>query len=177
MDGLLPYGGSSITRLTALINKDNSSQIRYGIDFTFTLPESNTQKPGKDTKIFVLPKPSKLYYDKPIPIYYKRLTLTALDRLPEGMVNPVFIPSVPFTIHDILPQINEALGIDLLAKEVVNAEHVEVLPRYPLRIVEGMSVAWIDSDYEFPAVHDRTEIPLSSIITTTVMSGLTYLPS
>lgn len=177
MDGLKPYGGSSIARLTALINKDNSSQIQYGVDFTFTLPASNFEKPGKDTKIYVLPKPSKLYYDDPIPIYYKRLSLTALERLPEGMVRSVFIPKVPFTIHEILPQINDALGIAITAKEVVDEEHVEVLPRYPLRIADGLSVAWIDSDYAFPAVHDRTEIELSTIITTTSLSGLTYLPS
>jgi hypothetical protein len=181
MEALKPYGGDSVSRLTELINKDNEKpgreDIVFGEDFTLGLPKPFSGKFGENTQIILFPEPSAEFYEDPIPIDYFRLPLTALDRLPAGMVTSVPIAQLPFSIHDILPLINECLGIDLLADEVENTTYTTVLPRYPLRIIQDVSVAWIESDYAFPADHGDVEIDLADMIVTTDLNGLNYDPS
>jgi hypothetical protein len=109
-------------------------------------------------------------------VFYRRLGLTALDRLSEGFIQPVIIPTTPFRIHDILPQINAALGLDLSPDEVVDQTFFAVQDDYPLRIIEANSLAWFDSDFRFKAVVESPgeEIPLSFAIPNTELNGLFY---
>jgi len=115
-----PYAGSSAERLTALINKDNNSEIREGVDFYFGVPEAYTDTEGRNTQIVLTPIPGRPFNPVQKTVFYKRLELAALSRLPEGMVKTVRIEAVPFSIHEILGALNAALGVDLQPDEVAD---------------------------------------------------------
>lgn len=174
MDHLTPYGGLSTNRLTAMINQDNRSALRYGVDFTFGQPELFAGTGGRNTRVKLVSLKPNRYWDEWI--YYRRLPLTALDRLPEGMVKPVPISSLPFSIHQLLPQINAALGLDLVQEEVEDATFFAPQSDYPLRIVDANSVAWYNSDFHFKAVFPEppVEMWLSERLPNTQLSGLFY---
>lgn len=174
MTRLTPYSGLSAQRLTAMINQDNRSSLRLGIDFTLGLPQE-FEGEGRNTQVVMTPVPGTRYKG-PETVYYKRLALDALNRLPEGSVLPVEIPQGPFWIHDILPQINEGLGLNLTAEEVVNQYHEEEFPSYPLRIDSSKSLAWVDFEFTFVVVRKQSpvDIPLTEVIPNNYLSGLEY---
>jgi hypothetical protein len=173
MDNTKPYAGASDQRLTALINQDNNSALQLGVDFTFGSPQPYSDSTGRNTEVILTPVPGRPYAPTPEPVHYVRLALTVLDDLPVGWVKPVSIRSVPFSIRGILANINAALGLDLIADEVVDATYSVEADQYPLAVNEAVSLAWIDSDFQFKAVFG--EVPLSSVVTNQELSGLNYV--
>ncbi len=174
MTRLTPYSGSSAQRLTAMINQDNRSTLRLGIDFSFGLPTS-FEGEGRNTQVVMTPVPGTRFKG-PETVYYKRLTLDSLNRLPEGSVIPVEIPQGAFWIHDILPRINAGLGLSLTPEEVINQYHDEETPTYPLRIDSSKSLAWVDSEFTFIVVREEpaVDVPLTDVIPVNYLSGLEY---
>lgn len=146
-----PYSGTSKDRLTALINQDNNTSLVENVDFTYGIPEVFSGNNGRNTRIKLTPltgEKSEAY------VNYWRLSITALDQLPDGYIEVVQIPQLPFTIHSVLDAINTALGLDLTPDEVVNETHTEPKTSYPLKIRTG-SFAWLPSTYYFKANMDN----------------------
>ena len=172
-----PYAGSSAERLTALINKDNNSEIREGVDFYFGVPQAYNDTEGRNTQIVLTPIPGRPFNPVQKTVFYKRLELTALSRLPEGMVKTVRIEAVPFSIHEILGALNEALGVDLQPEEVEDQTFDTEESTYALSIAgESASLAWLQSTFEFKAVHGNEPVPLSDAIAVSMLNGLIYNP-
>jgi len=142
-----PYLGLSAQRLTDWINSDNSTSYQLGVDFTFSGPALYTDSLGRNTKVTMQPADSTKYASTDI--HYWRLPLTILNNLPQGNVNPVPIPQLPFSIHGILDAINTALGLNLTPDEVPDQTFTTELASYPLHINDAVSLAWIDSDFQF----------------------------
>jgi hypothetical protein len=92
-------------------------------------------------------------------MHYWRLPLTAVNDLPDGFIVPVEIAAVPFSLHDILDDINTALGLTLSVNEVVDQTFTVEQASYPLRINELASYAWLDSDFSFSAHFPSTGGP------------------
>ena len=145
-DPLEPYEGLSRDRLVALINKnlDFGDQIVYGVDFTFG-KITTIYTPEYNTRVRLKPTNSGAFVEQDI--FYNRLDIDALSRLPAGTIQPVDV-SLPFTIHGVLPAINAALGLDLLASEVFDATHTQAQATYTLQ-VRSNQYAWMPSSYEF----------------------------
>lgn len=169
-----PYAGLSPQRLTDLINTDNDTTLQLGVDFTFGAPSTYTDSSGRNTKITMTPV-AGTNWPKAETIHYTRLALTVLDDLPVGWVKPVLIPSVPFTLSDMLSSINEALGLNLTADEIVNTVYRQAQTSYRLPINNAVSLGWIDSDFEFEAEYPGGAIPLASAIVNPTLNGLTYV--
>ena len=168
-----PYGGTSAARLTALVNRFNASSLVYGLDITFNAPRSYVGENDANTVVTIVPLRYPGRYSA-ADVGYTRLPISALDQLPQGFIKPVQIHSVPFSVHGILPRINEALGLDLVPTEVENIVFEESEDFYTLTIKEG-SLCWLPSSVVFSAEH-VVDVSLSSIITVTVLNGLTYRP-
>ena len=168
-----PYSGTSVARLTALVNGADHNTLVYGLDFTFGAPVAVLEDEARNTKVDIIPLRNADKYTK-VTVEYTRLPLNALDLLPPGFTQPVRIYTVPFTIHSILPRINAALGLNLVPEEVEDTVCDLEMASYPLSVVEG-SLAWLPSSVNF-AVEHVVDIPLSDIITVTTLNGLIYNP-
>lgn len=169
MDNPKPYAGTSGQRLTALINTDNNSALQLGVDFTLSAPQPYSDSAGRNTRVMITALDSA-YDPRPKPLHYKRLDLRVLDQLPEGWVTAVSVAGLPFSVHDILDDINAALGLDLQPEEVVNTTYTTGALQYRLVIDDTVSLAWIDSDYRFRVVFPEG-IPLDSVIQVTTLNG------
>lgn len=176
MPTLTPYIGTSVDRLTKMINQDNGKQLQVGVDFTYGTPVTVTSgKDGRNTKVTLTPIPGTKYEkDGPKDVFYWRLGIDALGRLPAGSLDEVQVPNVPFKIHAILPLINQALGLNLLPEEVENTEYTVQADSYTLTIVEG-SLAWKPSSYTFAAHNTGEDIPLASVVVNTNLNGFEYV--
>jgi hypothetical protein len=143
-----PYVGLSPARLTDLINSDNSSSLVLGTDFTFAQPQAYSDSAGRNTKVKMVPvDPTKYAVTE---IHYWRLPLTVLNEIPAGST-PVMIAQTPFSLHDILDQINGTLGLNLTPDEVIDQSFSAKQASYPIHINELVSLAWLDSDFQFQA--------------------------
>lgn len=169
-----PYSGLSSDRLTELINSDNRSALVEGVDFTYGNPIGYSGPANRNTQVTITPV-SGAKYKGPKDLHYRRLELSVLDNLPPGSVAKVEIPSLPFSIHGILNEINIALGLNLTVDEVHDATFDEKLPEYPLRINEDISLAWLDVDYQFKVHHIGDNIPLEDVIVFNVLDGLEFV--
>lgn len=150
MSMIRPYAGFSNDRLTKLINDNNGATFATGVDFIFG-PYAASSVGGHNTRVRVIPLNQQLYVEQNV--YYTRLDLQVLTRLPAGEIQPVTLTELPFMIHDILDDINAALGLNLLPSEVLNEEHTAVQTHYPLRIKADSSLAWVPSMYEFEIIN------------------------
>lgn len=173
-DSSTPYAGESPQRLTDLINSDNGTSLQLGVDFTFGPPSAYSDRLGRNTKVSMIPVPGSPWTHNEV-IHYTRLALTVLNDLPSGWVKAVEIQSVPFTLSGMLQAINEALGLNLSVDEIVDTVYDNAQGSYRLPINNAASLAWIDSEFSFKATFPGGDIPLSSAIVNSVLSGLTYL--
>lgn len=173
MPSLTPYIGLSNLRLTAMLNKDNNKTLSEGVDFTYGDVVAIIGRGGRNALVTLTPVLGS-GYPSAQDIQYWRLGIDAIGRLPAGSTDPVPVPRLPFNIHGILPVINTALGLNLRPAEVEDTIYTEEAPSYALKIVEG-SLTWFPSTYTFPATNTGEDTPLSSIILTTVLSGLVYV--
>lgn len=173
-DSTTPYAGGSPQRLTDLINSDNGTSLQLGVDFTFGPPSAYSDSLGRNTKVSMIPAPGSKWARSEV-VHYTRLALTVLNDLPSGWVKAVEIQSVPFTLSGMLQAINEALGLNLSVDEIVDTVYDNAQISYRLPINNAVSLAWIDSEFSFKASFPGGDIPLSSAIIHTALSGLTYL--
>lgn len=157
---LKPYLGLSKTRLVALINENVLAQVPAtpaiveGTDFTFgNITTIFTDE--YNTRIRLRPVNTGLYVEQDL--FYNRLSLEVLTRLPAGAITPVDILQVPFTIHGILAKINQALDLNLLASEVVNTHYATREDTYRVQVLSGASLAWLPSYFDFTANHTVPE--------------------
>lgn len=172
MADMRPYGGSSLARLAKMINDDNATQLIPGVDYTLGPPLAYTDTEGRNTQVVLTPlvaTATKVAQN----VHFWRLDLAVLGELPPGYIQPVVIDTVPFTIHQILPQLNQALGLDLTESEVVNTQYTVPQAAYTLQIRNENSLAWTGA-YGFQAQFPEPYIPLSDIITETRLIGLEW---
>jgi hypothetical protein len=158
---LTPYIGDCNQRLADLINAANGSNFTLGVDYTLGVPQPYSDSAGRNTLIILTPTDTSLPEQV---LHYTRLPLTVLDQLPEGSVSPVTIPQLPFTVHGMLADINAALGISLLAEEVVDAQYTTQQDSYPLQITDDC-VGWVPSDYAFPAFFVPVQVTHTDLLT------------
>ena len=144
-----PYAGESAQRLVNMINSDNNSALKLGVDFNFSNMSPYSDASGRNTKITMVATDSA---QGSVTVHYWRLPLTVLNDLPAGYIQPVLIDSLPFSLHGILDRINTALGLNLTTDEVVDQTFTAQQDTYPLQINEATSLAWLNSNYAFPAV-------------------------
>jgi hypothetical protein len=171
MSTLKPYSGRSALRLTSLVNRANKKNLLYGVDFTFGTPRTQLGLEQTNTEVDVVPLRELDKY-RTASVAYTRLPISVLELLPLGTLLPVNIYSVPFRIHEVLPRINEALGVNLAPEEVEDALCENVEESYALTIKEG-SLAWLPSSIQFTAQHLK-DIPLDTFLRIRVLNGLVY---
>lgn len=144
-----PYKGTSKSRLLVMANDDNGTNHKDPEDVQFENVRQNTGPGGRNTAITAIPTDTSKQSQV---LRYTRLPLSVLYDLGREQLRPVKIESVPFKIHDILDEINDALGLDLLPEEVTNNEYTELKGIYTLRIAGATSsIAWTSSSYDFIA--------------------------
>lgn len=144
-----PYKGTSKSRLLEMANNDNGTNHKDPEDVQFENVRQNSGPAGRNTAITAIPTDTSKQSQV---LRYTRLPLSVLYDLSRDQLRPVKIESVPFKIHDILDEINDALGLDLLPEEVTNDEYTEIKGIYTLRIAGATSsIAWTSSSYDFIA--------------------------
>lgn len=144
-----PYKGLSEERLVDMANSDNGTNWKLGEDLEFSSLKVRVSPGGRNTAIEVLPlKPTH----KQQTLTYTRLPLDVMYSLTRDQLRPVKLESVPFSIHEKLDEINDALGLTLTPEEVVDTTYTEVKGIYELQIAHNTaSVAWLQSKYQFVA--------------------------
>lgn len=172
MDNDKPYSGYSSPRLTELINTANEANLQEGVDFTFGLPSPYSDSKGRNTKVQITPTNQRRRKQE---IHYTRLSLDVLNRMPGAPTLEVEIPAIPFNTRQILPKINEALGINLTENEIEDEIFSSKLVAYPLRINSAISLAWIDSDFKFKARHPDGPPSLSDMTPFNVLDGFQFV--
>ncbi len=158
-----PYKGLSRNRLTALINEVNGKGRVENVDFTYGLPRAELGPNGENTAVTLTPVPGTSY-EGPQDIHYTRLPISVVGELPYNVIEPAFLPTVPFSIKNVLPEINRALGLDLTPDEVVDRQYNAHQSTYILTINESRSLAWVGS-IEFQATTVRLT-PLDELLST-----------
>lgn len=146
-----PYKGLSRNRLTDLLNEVNGRGRVEDVDFTYGIPTAVTGPNGENTRVTTTPVPGTNYLG-PVDVYYTRLPISVVGELPYNTVEPPVINAFPFWIRNILPEINRALGLDLIPDEVVNVQYTEPQDSYTLTI-NNKSLAWTPSSLTFKAIN------------------------
>lgn len=163
---LKPYGGLSRHRLTELINSANQSSLIEGIDFEYGSPEKLIDHPKHNTKVRLFAKrPGKADVD----ITYTRLGIHILANLPPEMLGEILIDALPLNVRSSIDDINQALGLDLVADEIEDFIFYDERSSYPIRIRGRNSLAWLTSEINVRARH---AVPLFSIWPNTELDGL-----
>lgn len=147
MARLMPYAGTSHDRLTELIKNSQPSALPPDVRFVFRNVVALPSQEVGDTRVSVTP------YLHDVPkmeqqVLYYRLPIDVLYDLPEGSILPIGGVVWPTTLHELLPQINIALGLDLLPNEVENYAINEKPLRITLNILPGC-LAWMPGPYYF----------------------------
>lgn len=156
MTRVKPYSGKSVDRLTGIIKAANPKANETNISFDFGLPAS-APNAYLNTRVFVRPVYAQAPGAVAIPpgpfeeIQYRRLSLEVLHYLPACEVFPVTGLELPFSIHEQLDKINDALGLDLQPEEVVNHRYTHAAATYRLEIANDNNLAWLKSSYDFEA--------------------------
>lgn len=149
MPRIKPYSGTSKERLSHLIRKAQRPALSSTVSFDFKNPVADVASPVHGaTKVMTKAKAGNRV-DKAVNINYKRLSAEVLLDLPPGELLPFDPMMFPTTMHAILPQINQALGLDLITDEVVNTSLLAI-PENGLTItITENSLAWKSGDYLF----------------------------
>jgi hypothetical protein len=87
--------------------------------------------------------------DPPVELNFKRLSIEALSRLPVGEIIPFDPILFPTSVHAILPQINKALGLDLVTSELEDTVLAEVPVNGLTLTLTASSLAWLPGEYFF----------------------------
>ena len=141
MARIKPYRGKSKERLNAMIRATTVPAIPK--DITLLISDTVEQEQGQNTNSKVDVRAVMSHgVSAPITLKYRRLNIGMLKRLPNGELLPYKDIAFPTTVHQILPIINEALGVDLHWSEVIN-DRVDSIPANGLTIrINENSHAW-----------------------------------
>ena len=149
MPRIKPYGGTSKERLSHLIRKAQRPALSSTVSFDFDNPVEDTASHVIGATKVVTKAKTGHRIDKAVNVGYKRLSAEVLLDLPPGELLPFDPMQFPTTMHAILPQINQALGLDLVTDEVVNTPLLSI-PENGLTItITENSLAWRPGDYLF----------------------------
>lgn len=149
MTRIKPYQGTSHTRLSQLIRSSQVPPLPSSTTFTFGPVREGTQPVPGATEIDVAAH-AGTRHDAAVTVNYKRLSAEALKRLPAGEIVPFDPMTFPTTMHAILPQINNALGLNLVANEVLDVA-LPSIPENGITItITASSLAWLAGEYLFP---------------------------
>lgn len=166
---ITPYWGTSKNRFAELISKGKSQKLIPDVDFTVSVPVVVANILPRNTRVAItFNRPGFIRQQEG---RYTRLNITVLDKLPIGNILPVYIPTVPFKIHEILNEINFALGLSLDPSEVENTRYSTVKTSYQLRTKD--SLAWT-GNYTFKVTNVKTYIPLGTVLVDTNLNGFKY---
>lgn len=155
MARLTPYDGTSHSRLSDLIKKSQEKPLPAEVEFEFSDVRSVTSERHGETLVAV--KPS--LYGKPAPkqdLRYLRLPLDVIWELPEGSVLPIEDIVYPSTLFDVLPIINQQLGLELTEAELTNYDITERPIMLTLNIKDNC-LAWIPGAYNIPVVNNMPD--------------------
>lgn len=168
-----PYIGSSVERLVKLINNDNDTNWVLGTHFEFGPVEDFSDNKGRNTQVLMKPLPAAGRRTQSL-VKYSRLDLNVLAALPAGFIKSIEVQSLPFSIHNYMDEINEALGLSLTPDEVVNTTYSQKQERYPLTIATG-SMAWLDGTaFDIRVYFPGDPKDVIEEITDTGLDGLVY---
>lgn len=144
-----PYGGSSADRLIAMINEENGTDYVNNLNVTVGPPFATVGDGLSNTRVIVKAI-EDMRYDGEMEILYNRLPLEALVSESGCPIGPVYIESLPFSIHEILDRLNDVYRTNISPDEVEDEVFTEKRDKYPLKIKEDVSLAWLRSEFEFP---------------------------
>lgn len=165
-----PYSGSSRQRLTDLINAVNGESLIEGIDFEYGVMRVGSNQPGSNTRVVLQSKREDRVDTE---VHYTRLGIDVLAHLPPEFIREVVIDELPFSIHKKLDEINESLGLNLVATEVEDIHFQDERDEYPLRIAPNQSLAWRGSEFNFKV---RRALDLASTYPNNTLVGLVPPP-
>lgn len=148
MSLLKPYSRLTRNRLTTLINNDSDRDRVEGVDFNYGIPQSATGPNGTNTIVSLIPTQTSGECTV-TNVYYNRLPLSMVTQSFYKPVNPIIVANLPFTAHQILPEINQVYGLNLTQNEVENTTYVNVQDTYQLTIGDGSSLIWLPGTMEF----------------------------
>lgn len=171
-----PYGGTSLERLVTLLNNSNGTAYLSGHDFTLSAPSYFADPAGvntRNTKITVYPDRTHNDRLQDQELHYWRLPINVVGKLPRTALRAVYIDKIPFTTHEMLERINEALGLDLVPEEVTDDIHSIQQTHYTLNIDEAVSLAWL-GNYDFRARHPGEKIDLADALYEQSLSGFGF---
>lgn len=152
MARLTPYAGTSHVRLADLINTSQVIPLPPSVEFEFDNVRAVTSERYGETLVRVKPT----LYGKPAPIQdlrYLRLSLDVIWELPEGSILPIEDVVYPTTLHELLPLINDKLGLDLIKQEVLDYAITERPNILTLNIVD-QCLAWMPGPYNIPVINN-----------------------
>lgn len=174
MPRIMPYAGSSHTRLSELIRRAQNPALPESTSFSFSNLRVGSGNFDGDTVVTAVATLGSRV-DDPIDVTYRRLGINALSMLPPDVLSVVPARPPPFSIHEILPDINEALGLNLTPDEVLDQLFKESKETYPLTIKQAASYAWYASVYNFKMAPLVTDIDLAVVFANPVLDGLEYV--
>ena len=176
MNQMVLYAGTSYQRLLDLITHANGTAKVPGVDYELGLPRTANGLPnGHNTLVSVTPLKEDVIKDT-VDLDYCRLNIAILNNLPPGWIQELPIEALPFSIHGLLPAINNALGLDLQPGEVLDETFTTVQPSYRIRIDENISYAWIGYIDLIPH-WPNSPIPLTDVVQRRIVDGLNFQPS
>lgn len=151
-----------------LINDTNDSELTLAqVDLSDPVPQEDEQ-----VQVTVTPKEGSGYTGS-VNVFYNRLNFMDFSMIffPAGLTIQLGEATM---ISDLLPQINAAFGVALSADDIVDGpitgwsgEPNEILP-VPIEI-QPTSLVYYLGTY---VMVDGNDIPLSSVITSTILSGM-----
>jgi hypothetical protein len=142
-----------------------------GVDFTYGDPRSRTGPNNTNTLVTLIPIPgSKLH--QPIDVYYNRLPVSVAKESFYNSIKPVYIPSTPFWISSVLPEINKVFGLSLTVYDIIDTFQTAREESYTLIINPSRSLIWSPSVLEFKATFSLSEPrSLSNVIDREFIDG------
>lgn len=148
MARIKPYRGKSKDRLNAMIRATTVPAIPRDISLQIS-DEIKQEKKDNTNSAVDVQAVMQHSISEPITLRYRRLNVGHLKYLPNGELLPYENIVFPTTVHQILPIINEALGINLHWSEVIN-DIIESIPPNGLTIrVNENSHAWLPGAHLF----------------------------
>lgn len=153
MSRIKPYKGTSQERLSELIRVSQTAHLPSYVNFHFGAPGPGPEPDERSTTV-TAEAYTTTRHDVPVAVNYRRLSLDALKRLPQGELVPFDPITFPTTVHAILPQINAGLGLDLVTSEVQDFP-LDEMPLNGIYVtINDTSLAWLAGQYYFPYATD-----------------------
>lgn len=175
----IDYRRSELECLIDLIRQDNQNKALSSNQVTFGVPNALTPEPEqeKNTVIVATAIPDRGFLPSSHPFYYTRLPLSEFVDPASGI--PVFNKGDAQVLSELLPQINEALKINLTPEKIFDQQLPAFEPEDNEFYVDIQLKVRPTSLVYLDAIAIRIVgplIPLPSVITELTLPGLTYAP-